>query len=231
MKVTLLAGLVLTATLTALAQGVWVNYYGTVQFGVTAVVGGVAEQSPAVIGSARGAFVFGDPTYFWGAGQTFTVPSLRTLQSVELRVGRFNNTPSTGQFEVAIYDGGTKLAGVLANADYYWQFSLQDPPVSSFSFAGLGVLLSPTKTYFLSVEPTSTYAGGLLTLAGFDRPYSGGSAYELVVPEPSAVALWVLGLVCLGVVRTRHGRAQSPRCASGAPTRDNLRPDGPQRIS
>jgi hypothetical protein len=188
------------------AQGViWQPVTGEVEFGVTAIVGGTPIQSPSALESGyNGAWTFGNTPYR-GMAQTFTVPSLRTLQSVQLRVGLFNY-PATGQFELAIctFDSlsgtpSSKLASVLADAQNY-EFDMLNVPVSSFDFASFNVSLNPAQTYALAVTPTATFAGTLALQAATDI-YPGGEPYALsVVPEPSTVALCSLGTISFLVV-------------------------------
>lgn len=188
-----------------------------VEFGVSAVFGDMPVQFPSVFETGyNGAYYFGfDGLSFQGMAQTFTIPSLRTLQSIELRVGRFSVWQSvSGQFEVAIYRfdalSGTpadKLAGVLANAQDYYQFDLvSNVPVSSFDFSSFNVSLNPAETYALAVTPTATFVG-LLTLQAAGDIYPGGTAYSLtVVPEPNTIALCGLGTILslvVGVARRR----------------------------
>jgi len=182
---------------------VWQTIADEVEFGVTATVGGVTEQTPSAFESGyNGAWVFASPIYY-GMGQTFTVPSSRALQSIELRVGGVNNQPASGQFEVAVYlfdplsnAPRRKLASVLADAQSFDQIDLTKVPVTSFDFSSFNILLDPAETYALSATPTSTYAGGALTLQAAQDIYPHGNPYSLsLVPEPGAVALFGCGLL------------------------------------
>lgn len=174
---------------------------GEVEFGVTAVIGGIPVQSPSVLEAGyNGGWWFGNPwsgNPYNGMAQTFIVQSPRTLQSIELRVGRFNEQPS-GQFEVAIYRFDTlsgnpaeKLAAVLANAEDY-PFAILSVPVSSFDFSSFNVSLNSAETYALAVTPTSTFAGGLLTLQSAGDIYPGGQAYSLSDTQPPQVSCLAL---------------------------------------
>lgn len=203
---------------------IWRAASGEVQFGVTALVGGVAVQSPSALEAGyNGAWVFGAPLLY-GMGQTFTVPSSRTLQSIQLRVAGMNDQPVTGQFEVAIYDfdiqsdsPDQKLAAVLANAQDYYQIDLTQAPVTSFDFSSFDVSLDPSQTYALSVMPTSTYAGGSLTVQAALDIYPGGSAYYVsVIPEPGSFALCGLGLVFLLGLTQRRRVGREPALAAQA---------------
>ena len=147
--------------------------------------------------------------------ETFSVPSLRQLQSIQLRVGLANNIPAIGQFEVALYRWDplnaafdSKLAAVLADAQDY-QFDLLHVPVSSFDFSSFNVSLNPLENYAFAVTPTSTFSG-TLTLQGARSIYPGGEAFSLsVVPEPSVVALYGLGVVLSsGAVVARRRKIQ-----------------------
>jgi hypothetical protein len=189
----------------------WTPRVEDLQFGITASIGGVREQSPSSIEpDYKGAFVFGCCSYY-GIGQTFTVPTFRTLESLELRVGGFRLEPTTGQIEIAIlrFDSNAglpreKLAAVLADAADYYLFDVTNVPVTSFDFSKFELLLSPAETYALSVTPTSTFEGGGLTIQSNVDVYTGGRAYLVfVVPEPSTGALVLCTTSVLALRRRR----------------------------
>lgn len=191
---------------------IWEPLTSQMEFGATAVVGGTQIESPSAIESGyNGALFFGASTVN-GLAQTFTVPSSRLLQSIQLRVGQFNNQVPTGQFELAIYTfdslsgaPGSSLASVLANAQDF-QFSIFDVPVSSFDFTKLNVWLNPAQTYALVVTPTVTFTGMLALQSGSDI-YAGGTAYSFsIVPEPSMVSLCGLGAALYLVLTFKAGK-------------------------
>jgi hypothetical protein len=168
-----------------------------VEFGVTALVGNVREQSPSTIESGyNGAWDFGSETHF-GIAQTFTVSSLRTLESIELRVAGFDRRRPSGQFEVAVYRFNPvdsvdeeKLASALRNAEDYSHLELTMAVLVSFDMSSFNVLLNPEETYALTVTPTATYTGGPMTVQSALDIYPGGKPYHVsVVPEPAA---WLL---------------------------------------
>jgi hypothetical protein len=192
-----------------------------VEYGVTALVEGVPILNPTTLETGySGAYWWGNPIYgleFTGIAQTFTVPSLRTLQSIQLRVGSFNYDQPSGPFEVSIFKFDSlsgspveELAAISANAEDYL-FELNSVPVSSFDFSSYNLTLDPTETYALTVTPTATFGGGLLTLQSATDIYPDGSAYFLgkspaspaPVPEPSAMWLLVSGIAGLIGFRRR----------------------------
>ena len=69
---------------------------GIAEWGITSLVGGVNTQSPSALESGyNGAYGFGVSPY-WGFAQSFTVPSDRTLTSIQLRLGGGGNPPGQG---------------------------------------------------------------------------------------------------------------------------------------
>jgi hypothetical protein len=182
-----------------------------VEFGVTAVVGGAREQSPSTIETGyNGAWIFGDDDYFYGIGQTFNVSSLRTLESIELRVAGYDFRQASGQFEVAVYRFDTvastpaeKLVSVIANAEDYSHLDATRAKLASFDFSSSNLLLNPAETYALSVVPTDSYTGGPMTLQSGFNTYSDGNPYLLfVVPEPATTVL--LTIVISAFLFCRH---------------------------
>jgi hypothetical protein len=181
----------------------WQALAGEVQFGVTTSVGGSPMQSPSEFETGyHGAWVFGNSIYY-GIGETFSVPSSGTLKSIELRLGGVNGQPTSGQFEVAIYNFNSSspslspiLGSVFGDAHDYYGIDLTQVPVSSFDFASLNISLQAGKTFGLAVTPTSTYSGGPLSLQAAVDIYPGGSPFLLsVVPEPNVMTLCGLGTV------------------------------------
>ena len=148
----------------------WQSLVGEVEFGVTTSVGGSSVQSPSVFETGySGAWLLGNSIYY-GIGETFSVPSSGTLKSIELRLGGANRQPTSGQFEVAIYDFNSSspslspiLGAVFGDAQDYYGIDVMHVPVSSFDFTSLNISLQAGKTYALAVTPTSTYSGGSLS--------------------------------------------------------------------
>lgn len=192
-------------------EGDWLQVQiADVEFGVTSLLNGTPVQSPFPLENGyNGAYVFGNPVEgpWTGVAQTFNVASSRTLQSIDLRVGRFGNKIPSGQFEVAVYrftslswSPSEKLAAVSANAADYF-FDILSVPVSSFDFSDFNIPLNPAEVYALAVTPTATFRGGHLTLQAATDIYPGGSAfiresaeYPPLVPEPCTLSL-MLGLM------------------------------------
>jgi hypothetical protein len=156
----------------------------------------------------NGAWLVNAGPQLYGIGQTFTVPSLQNLGSIQLRLAG-HGSPVTGHFEVAVYrfDPGSgapslKLAAVSANAQDYMNFSSTAAPVSSFDFSSFNIALSPSETYALSVLPGADLTGGSLSLQAATDIYPGGEGYVLsVVPEPGTPVLLGLGIACWLVAR------------------------------
>lgn len=173
------------------------------QFGISALVSGQPEQDPSVFGSFP--YSFGLTSYYGGGwGQTFTVASLRTLQSIDLILGPSSDHPGTGEFELAIYRfnplsvaQSEKLGFIVANAGDYRQVPF---PVSSFDFSNLNLSLSPAETYAWSVTPKPGFFGALaFASTGLQNQdiYPGGTAFSLI-PEPGALSIGLLGaVVCM----------------------------------
>jgi hypothetical protein len=172
----------------AFAQRVeWTNQ--EVEFAVTALEANSIVQYPWAINPGyNGAWIFQlDP--YGGMGQTFTVPTVRVLQSVQLRVGGFGSPTQTGQFEVSVWEFdnsnnnvAVKLAYADANAEDYRNFALSsNVPVSTFDMSGFGAVLDPSKTYAIEVAPLDSLVGTLSLQSDMDI-YPGGEAYSISQP-------------------------------------------------
>lgn len=163
------------------------------EFGVTALVGAVSEDSPWVFeGGYNGAYWF-DNAY--SVGQTFTVPSDRTLQSVSARISAGRDT--TGRFEVAIYvfdpdtlSTTTRLAFATGDAADYG-YDLQGVPVSTFDVSGAGATLTAGQTYMLTFRGLEGSAGTFYVQGGTNI-YGGGSVHQAqYVPSgPDLTGAW-----------------------------------------
>lgn len=207
-----------------------------VEFAVTATVSGATIPYPAALESGYdGAWVFGSLSQgaaYVGAAQTFSVPSSRTLNSVQLRVGLFDSSIPTGQFEVAIhrFDVQTgcpaeKLVSLLANANAYQYPAAANVPASAFDFASFNLTLKQGDVYALVVTPTATFTGGNLTLQAATNIYAGGSAYILLpgsgacltfgpdpIPSVPTLSPWLLiGLNAILVALAARNRGRGAR--------------------
>jgi len=184
--------------------------YGIAEFGITSVVGGIPAQSPAVFESGyNGAYGFG-ASPGWGFAQSFSVPSDRSLASIQLRLGG-GNPQGAGQFLLSLleFDPQTQtpgpLLGSVTDVGANYRYDLLAVPISSWDFSGFNILLRATNTYVWTLTPASpSWSGSVSIQAAVASLYPGGFAYALnPIPEPATPWLLALGLLALAAFRKR----------------------------
>jgi hypothetical protein len=189
---TILIVTIMSATVALGETMIWESFQNgseDMEFGITALDGGLSVQSPSVFESGyNGAYTIEE--FYFGWGQSFAVASERTLTSVQLRIGDFEMNNPTGQFQVAVYEfdefnntAYNKIAYVFANAEDYSGFDKFNVPVSSFDMSGFNAVLDPSKAYALAVTQMPSFTGGVLTIQGAQNIYPGGSSYMLTISE------------------------------------------------
>lgn len=217
MKTTLTSALLailvsITAIIPGFGQGsvTWKQLNnGICEFGITSVAGGVTNQSPSALQSGYdGAYGISSD---WGCAQSFTVPSDRTLSSIQIRLGGGGSPTGRGQFSLSVFQfnqqTGTpdSLLGVIFADAADYQYDMLNVPVSSFDLSSLSIPLYASNAYAWALTPVfSTWSGSLTIQAGAAALYPGGYAYELTrAPEPTPLALVGLGAASVTFFR-RH---------------------------
>ena len=190
--------------------------YGIAEFGITAVAGGVTNQSPSALETGyNGAYGFG-VSPGWGFAQSFTVPSDRTLNSIQLRLGGGGNPTGQGQFSLSVYqfnqqtDTPGSLLGVVGADAANYQYDIFNVPVSSFDFSSLNIPLYASAAYAWVLTPASpSWSGSITIQAAVASLYPGGFAYALnPTPEPATPLLLVLGAATLVACRSHKKTAR-----------------------